>query len=152
MAVRKKTNPKRPVSKTKGRSSKQTAHELGADADLSPAQRRELDKRIEDLKDRKRYLLASSLGPNFILYYNLSEDTYGWNDPSHATLFKRRKAAHAVQQILGDKDSIVECLVDKKGQLVKRSVGAPVLSTGASLGKNSAKKSGKKSARKSNKK
>lgn len=125
MAARKHTNLKKQASKTKRQSTKTADFELGDDGDLSPAQRRELEKRIEDLHDRTRYLLASTLGPNFVLYYNLSEDTYGWNDPTHATLFKRRKAAQAVQQLLGDKDSIVECVVDKKGKLVAKSVAQP---------------------------
>lgn len=147
MAARKHTNPKKQASKTKRHSSKTPDFELGDDGDLSPAQRRELEKRIEDLHDRTRYLLASTLGPNFVLYYNLSEDTYGWNDPTHATLFKRRKAAQAVQQLLGDKDSIVECVVDKKGKLVVKSVGKPkatTKTTGRAAKKSPSKKRAKK--------
>jgi hypothetical protein len=140
MAAKKRITKKNKTSKAKHTGSKLANPEFGEDADLSPAQRRELDKRIDDLNDRTRYLLASTLGPNFVLYYNLSEDTYGWNDPSHATLFKRRKAAQAIQQLLGDKDSIVECAVDKKGKLDKKSVGKPGRSSKPSSRKKSAKK------------
>lgn len=95
------------------------------DDDLTPAQRRELERRVADLNDRTRYLLVSTLGPNFVLYYNASEDTYGWNDPSHATLFKRRKAAEAIARLIGGRDGVVRCQVEKHGRLLKRSIELP---------------------------
>ncbi len=147
MAAR-KTSPKKQAPKAQRPNSKVDHPEFDEDADLSPAQVRELEKRIKDLKDCTRFLLASTLGPSFVLYYNVSEDTYGWNDPTHATLFKRRKAAQAIQQLLGDKDSIVECSVDKKGQLVKKSLSVPSKSRKTRSAKSLPKKSPKKSLKK----
>jgi hypothetical protein len=59
---------------------------------------RELDGRVKDLDDTTRYLLLSAFGPRFALYYNVSSDTYGMNEPVHATLFKRRAAALAMKR------------------------------------------------------
>ena len=72
-----------------------------SDVDVAPltrAQMRELDRRIKDSNDRTRYLLVSVMTPRFLLYYNVSEDSYGHNDPRYGTLFKRRHAAEAVRQ------------------------------------------------------
>lgn len=70
-------------------------------------------------------MLKSALTSGIVLYYNLSEDTYGWNDPSKATLFKRRASAAAIQGLLGDGVRVARCRVDRKGQLVKSSLGSP---------------------------
>ena len=93
--------------------------------DLTRAQARELDRRVADLHDRTRYLLVSRLGPRFDLYYNVSEDTYGMNEPAHATLFKRRQAAVAVKRLLGKSIDLIRCRVDRRGKLVLRSVPSP---------------------------
>lgn len=90
--------------------------------DLTRSQTRELDSRLADLKDRTRYLLVSRLGPRFDPYYNVSEDTYGMNEPAHATLFKRRPAAAAVKRLLGRGIDLIRCRVDRQGKLVLRSV------------------------------
>ena len=95
------------------------------DLDLSPSQMREVERRIADLNCRTRYLIVGVLEPEFVLYYNVSEDSYGWNDATHATLFKRRKAAQAILGLIGGKDALVECQVNRKGQLVKKSVRLP---------------------------
>jgi hypothetical protein len=121
----KKNKTKQRVSRPKQPRTAAPRPEDFADDDLSPAQRRELERRIADLKDRTRYLLLSTLGLNFVLYYNVSDDTYGWNDPTHATLFKRRKTAEAIARLIGDKDSVVGCNVDKHGKLVKKSIVLP---------------------------
>ncbi len=93
--------------------------------DLTRAQTRELDRRLADLHDRSRYLLVSRLGPRFDLYYNVSEDTYGMNEPAHATLFKRRQAAAAIKRLLGKGIDLIRCRVDRRGKLVLRSVPSP---------------------------
>src|SRR5438067_13660439 len=67
------------------------------DAPLTRTQMQELHRLAKDSRDRTRYLLISSFRPRFALYYNVSEDTYGMNEPIHATLFKRRAAALAVK-------------------------------------------------------
>ena len=93
--------------------------------DLTRAQTRELDRRLADLHDRSRYLLVSRLGPRFALYYNVSEDTYGMNEPAHATLFKRRQAAAAIKRLLSKGIDLIRCRVDRRGKLVLRSVPWP---------------------------
>ena len=85
----------------------------------------ELDRRVKDLHDRTRYLLVSAFSPKFALYYNVSEDTYGMNEPVHATLFKRRAAALAVKRLLGGGVEIARCRVDRRGRLVLNSLAAP---------------------------
>lgn len=92
------------------------------DPGLTRAQARELERRVEELHDPTRYLLRSALTSGIVLYYNLSEDTYGWNDPTNATLFKRRDSATAVQSLLGEGVRVVRCRVDRNGRLVKRSL------------------------------
>lgn len=97
------------------------------DEDESPltrAQMQELDRRVKDLHDRTRYLLVSAFSPKFILYYNVSEDTYGMNEPAHATLFKRRASAIAIRRMLGGGVEVVRCRVDRRGRLVRNSLAA----------------------------
>jgi hypothetical protein len=67
-------------------------------------------------------LLVSGFSPRFALYYNVSEDTYGMNEPTHATLFKRRAAAIAIRRMLGSRVEIVRCRVDRRGWLVLNSL------------------------------
>jgi hypothetical protein len=76
------------------------------DDELTPAQRRELQRRIDDLDDPTRFLLVSQLTPRFALYYNVTDDVYVMNDPKGGTLFKRRKAAAAVKTLLGKEKSV----------------------------------------------
>jgi hypothetical protein len=121
MAAR-KPSIKNQAKQTKRTSVARAKTEQVDSDELSPSQLRELDRRIKDLDDRKRYILVSTLGPNFVLFYNVSEDTYGYHEPGHATLFKRKKAAQAIQHLLGDNAGIIECAVNKRGQLVKKSI------------------------------
>ena len=79
------------------------------DDELTPAQIRELRRRMADLDDVTRYLLVSQMGPRFALYYNVSDDVYAMNDPRGATLFKRIKAALAVKALLGGSIRILRC-------------------------------------------
>ena len=46
---------------------------------LSKSQVRELQRRVRDLQDRTRYLLVSVFTPRVVLYYNVSNDTFGMN-------------------------------------------------------------------------
>lgn len=65
--------------------------ETGGEAwELSKPQVRELRRRVRDLEDRTRYLLVSVFTPRMALYYNVSNDTFGMNNPSLGTLFKQR--------------------------------------------------------------
>ena len=63
---------------------------------LSPAQIRELERRVRDSRDPIRYVLVSEFSRRFILYYNVSEDVYAMNDLAGGTLFKRLKTAESV--------------------------------------------------------
>lgn len=95
------------------------------DEPLSPARHRELERRLRDLDDRARYLLASALSPTFVLYYDISSDTYVYKNPRDATLFKRRKSALAIKRLLGGSIVVVPCRVDARGRLVASSVRVP---------------------------
>jgi hypothetical protein len=97
------------------------------DDELSPAQRRELRRRLTDLRDPIRYLLVSKMGPRFALYYNVVEDVYAWNDPRGATLFKRRDAALAVKALLGRHTRVIRC-----NSRQHNGVRVPILRTGRS--------------------
>ena len=76
---------------------------------LTPAQIRELKRRLKDTDDPVRYLLVSRMGPRFALYYNVSDDVYVMNDPSGGTLFKRRQAAESIREALGPRIRVVKC-------------------------------------------
>ena len=94
------------------RRQQRVAHRLADVADDSPltaAQIREIERRAADLDDPIRYLLASQMSPRFVLYYNVSDDTYVLNEPKLATLFKRRKTAESVKRLLGGGIRIIRC-------------------------------------------
>lgn len=85
-----------------------------SDCPLTPAQIREIRRRVADLDDPVRYLLVSHVGPRFALYYNVSDDLYAMNDPKGGTLFKQRKAAESVKRTLGKGVEIVECRTTRR--------------------------------------
>ena len=89
---------------------------------LSRSQVRELRRRIADLEDRTRYLLISAFTPRVVLYYNVSSDTFGMNDPSLGTLFKRLAAARAIQRLLRPGIRLVPCRADRHDRVVKSSL------------------------------
>jgi hypothetical protein len=78
--------------------------------DLTPAQTKELLRRVADSNDPRRYLIISRMlpGARFVLYYNVSDDVYAWDDPEGGTLFKRRKAAELIKSKLGRGNEIIE--------------------------------------------
>jgi hypothetical protein len=87
------------------------------DWELSKAQIRELERRVRDMDDPRRFVLASEFLPTFGLYYDVSDNVYVMNDLSAATVFKKRKAAKAVKALLGKGVRIVECRKLKSGKL-----------------------------------
>lgn len=89
---------------------------------LTQTQVREIRKRSRDFQDRVRYLLASAPARGFTLYYSVSEDAYGMNEPRYATLFKRRPAAEAMRGLLGDRVQIFRCRIDRRDRLVLNSL------------------------------
>ena len=88
---------------------------------LTRAQILKIRRRADDLKDRTRFLLVSEVAPCFALYYNVSEDTYGMNEPCHATLFKRRPSARAIKELLGGQVCLLPCRVNGRGELILSS-------------------------------
>lgn len=88
----------------------------GDDWDLTPAQLRDLKRRIKDMDDPIRYSIASEYGRKFILYYNVSDDMFAQNDPSGGTLFKRRAAAESIKKLLRPTATIVK-FTTKRGKL-----------------------------------
>jgi hypothetical protein len=89
---------------------------------LTPAQIRELKRRLLDLKDRTRFLLVSVFTARTAFYDDVSRDTWGMNDPSLGTVFKRRVTATAVQRLLRDGVQVVRCRVDGRDRVIKTSV------------------------------
>jgi hypothetical protein len=65
-------------------------------------------------------MLVSEFSRRFILYYNVSSDTFVMNEPSGGTLFKRRETAESVKKILGRGISIIK-YTTKKGKLKRLS-------------------------------
>jgi hypothetical protein len=88
------------------------------DLDLTPGQIRELNRRIKDMDDPVRYLIVSEFGPQFILYYNVSDDTFAHNNPEGGTLFKRRAAAESIRKLLRSTVAIAKFSI--KGKRLKR--------------------------------
>jgi hypothetical protein len=88
------------------------------DPQLSPEWIRELKRRVKDSRDPVRYMLVSEFSRKFILYYDVSTDTYAMNYPSRGTLFKRREVAERVKNHLGEGVALVKFTV--KGGKLKR--------------------------------
>jgi hypothetical protein len=95
------------MARFKGRISKD-------DSDLTPSQIRELERRIKDMDDPIRYLIVSEFGPRFILYYNVSDDTFAHNNPEGGTLFKRRAAAESIRKLLRSSVAIAKFSIKGK--------------------------------------
>lgn len=87
------------------------------DWELSKAQIREIERRVRDIEDPRRFVLASELLSSFVLYYDVSNNVYVMSNLSAATVFKKRKAAVAIKALLGKGVRIVECLKLKSGKL-----------------------------------
>jgi hypothetical protein len=103
------------IESTKKATPELTEEDLGS---LSPAQIRELGRRVRDRRDSIRYMLVSEFSRRFILYYNVSDDVYVMNDPTGGTLFKRLKTAKDVKRLLSEGTSIVKYTT--KGGKLKR--------------------------------
>jgi uncharacterized FlaG/YvyC family protein len=88
------------------------------DAPLSPEWIKEINRRVKDSRDPVRYMLVSEFSRKFILYYDVSTDTFAMNIPSRGTLFKRREIAESVRTHLGKGVALVKFTV--KGNTLKR--------------------------------
>jgi len=98
--------------------------EAEGDLPLTAAQRRSDARHLKDTEDRTRYLLVSLTVPGLSLYYRIQDDAWSFDDPTQATLFKRRPAAKAIQALLRRGVHIVKCKVDEDGVLVLSSLAA----------------------------
>jgi hypothetical protein len=78
------------------------------DHQLSPEWIRELKRRVKDSRDPVRYMLVSEFSRKFILYYDVTSDTFAMNDASRGTLFKRREVAESVKTHLGKSIALVK--------------------------------------------
>jgi hypothetical protein len=85
---------------------------------LSREWKKEIARRVKDLDDPLRYMLVSEFGRKFILYYNVTSDSFAMNDPTLGTLFKRRQAAEGVKKLLGRGVAVVKFTA--KGGKLKR--------------------------------
>ena len=92
------------------------------DPPLTPAQQRALARHVKDMEDRTRYLLVSATLPGISLYYMVQDDSWSFDDPTTATLFKRRASAKAIQALLRPGVFVVPCKVDDRGRLVLSSI------------------------------
>ena len=92
------------------------------DPPLTPAQRRALERHVKDVEDRTRYLLVSATLPGISLYYMVQDDAWSFDDPTTATLFKRRPAARAIKALLRPGVYVVPCEIDDRGRLVLSSI------------------------------
>jgi hypothetical protein len=92
------------------------------DPPLTAAQRRALERHVKDMEDRTRFLLVSATLPGISLYYMVQDDSWSFDDPTTATLFKRRASAKAIQALLRPGVFVVPCAVDERGRLVLSSI------------------------------
>lgn len=88
-----------------GRAVKQS---VDPDEPLSPEWAREIKRRVRDLEDPIRYIITSALSRRFVLYCNVSTDTFALNNPDVGTLFKRCEVAEGVAEILGVGHTVVK--------------------------------------------
>ena len=108
------------------RATRQRPNSGEAENSLTAAQLRELDRRVRDLDDPRRYIIKSVLLQRarrpWELYYDVSDDMWAM-DITGATLFKRKKTAVAVAALFerGDRVQIEEVLVRGK-QILRRKV------------------------------
>jgi hypothetical protein len=92
--------------------------DVADDAPLSPEWIKEINRRVKDSRDPVRYMLVSEFSRKFILYYDVTTNTFAMNDASRGTLFKRREIAESVKTHLGKGVALVKFSV--KGGRLKR--------------------------------
>src|SRR4030067_3694689 len=107
------------MSKKSARPRKKHAPFPSGASRMTPSQVREIRARVKDFDDPVRFVIASQFSRKFVLYYNVSSDTYAMNDISAATLFKRRRAAEEIRKLFGNNDCLLEAR-GKKNRRVKR--------------------------------
>jgi hypothetical protein len=96
------------------------------DDSLSPAQLREIERRLKDADDPRRYIVKSVLIPRakrpWEMFYDVSDDVWAM-DIEGATLFKRKKTAMAVAALIGRSDHVRVEEVKVQGERIRRKKG-----------------------------
>jgi hypothetical protein len=103
---------------TSGRANRKGGDLADDDTPLFPEWIKEIKRRVKDSRDPVRYVLVSEFSRKFILYYDVSTDTFAMNIPSRGTLFKRREIAESVKDHLGQGIALVKFAI--KGGRLKR--------------------------------
>jgi len=103
---------------TSGRANRKGGDLADDDTPLSPEWIKEIKRRVKDSRDPVRYMLVSEFSRKFILYYDVTTDTFAMNDASRGTLFKRREVAESVKAHLGKGVALVKFTV--KGNRLTR--------------------------------
>jgi len=92
----------------------------GGDEPLSKEWVREIKRRVREAEDPIRYMIVSEFSRRFVLYYNVSSDSFVMNSPEHGTLFKRQEVAEGVARLLGKHHALVK-FTTKNGKLRRLS-------------------------------
>lgn len=92
----------------------------GEDEPLSEKWVKEIKRRVREAEDPIRYMIVSEFNRRFVLYYNVSSDSFVMNSPEHGTQFKRREIAENVARLLGKHHALVKCTT-KNGKLRRLS-------------------------------
>jgi hypothetical protein len=71
------------------------------------------------MDDPTRYVIVSAFSPRFLLFYDVTSNSYPMNDLRSATLFKRRSVAHAVLSALGGGHVLMTVRVAKDGAITR---------------------------------
>jgi CRISPR/Cas system CMR-associated protein Cmr1 (group 7 of RAMP superfamily) len=118
LGARSQQQRKRRVSSAKISGRTALKGRVDGDSQLSPEWMRKLKRRVKDSRDPVRYMLVSEFSRKFILYYDVSTDTFAMNEASRGTLFKRREVAEIVKTHLGKSIAWVQFTV--KGNKLTR--------------------------------
>jgi hypothetical protein len=118
LGARSQQQRKRRVSPAKISGRTALKGRIDDDSQLSPEWIRELKQRVKDSRDPVRYMLVSEFSRKFILYYDVTTDTFAMNDANRGTLFKRREVAESVKAHLGKGVALVKFTI--KGGRLKR--------------------------------
>lgn len=93
---------------------------VGGGEPLSKEWVREIKRRVREAEDPIRYMIVSEFSRRFVLYYNVSSDSFVMNSPEHGTQFKRREIAEGVARFLGKHHALVK-FTTKNGKLRRLS-------------------------------
>jgi hypothetical protein len=87
---------------------------------LSKEWLKEVKRRVQEAEDPIRYMITSEFSRRFVLYYNVSSDSFVMNSPEHGTQFKRHEMADRVAKVLRGRYEVVK-FTTKNGMLKRLS-------------------------------